>query len=343
VKKVFLERFRDQSELQATISAALKWVDVNAIISANARVFIKPNLTWKKPTRGVTVTPIFLRAIVEALLPITPNITIGESEGGQASFRAEDAFEGHGLYELQERFNISVVNLSKVKHETVSTKVYGETVSVSLPSLLLNAVDVFLTVPVPKIHAMTGVSIGFKNQWGCLGDKMRVTQHPRFSSTVVAINKILRPKICICDGTYFLDYTGPMTGEAVPMNLVVAGDDVGATSLACCLIMRIDPFRIAHHRVALYDGHFPRSRSEIGFNKPPERFAERQFRLRRSLVNYIQLAAFKSAWLNRLGYDSVFADAIHEVLWFIRRNARIRSLLYGKYGTGEANRGGRAV
>jgi hypothetical protein len=58
-------------------------------------------------------------------------------------------------------------------------------------------------------------------------------------------------------------------------------------------------------------------------------------------LNYLQLCGFKSTIFNRLFYNSVFADGIHEALWFIRRNAAVRRLLYGKYGTGEAKRGGR--
>ncbi len=306
-------------------------------------MFIKPNLTWKRPIPGVTVTPAFLRALVEALLPATRNITIGEAEGGQACFQAEEAFESHGLYDLQREYGIRVVNLSKCPHETARARVGGDLVAIDLPSLLLREIDVFITVPVPKVHAMTRVSLAFKNQWGCLGDKMRVTQHPRFAPVILAINKLLRPRLCFCDGTYFLDHTGPMTGEPIPMNLLVAADDIGAASLACCEVMRIDPMGVPHYRLARAEGMFPRYRREIEFNRPPEQFAGRRFRLRRSAVNYVQLAAFKIAALNRASYDSAWADPIHEALWWLRRNRLVRRFLYGRYGPCEANRGGRIV
>ena len=45
--------------------------------------------------------------------------------------------------------------------------------------------------------------------------------------------------------------------------------------------------------------------------------------------------------LNRFFYDSAFAAAAHDILWLIRRNSQVKRLLYGKYGAGEANRGGR--
>jgi uncharacterized protein (DUF362 family) len=341
--KVFIERYDAPEELAAAIARSLEWVHARKIIAPDARVFIKPNLTWRVPTPGVTVTPAFLRALVENLLTLTPNITIGESEGGQACFQAEEAFESHGLYDLKKEYGIQVVNLSKDKQETATTTVDGNPVSIQLPSLLLHDVDVFITLPVPKIHAMTGVSLGFKNQWGCLGDKMRVTQHPRFDTAIVAINKLLKPQLCIFDGTFFLDHTGPMMGKPVPMNLVIAGDDIGAASLACCEIMLLDAMRIAHHKVARKEGMFPQSVDEIEFNRPPREFARQPFTLKRAPLNYIHLAAFKNVSLNRLFYNSMFADGLHEVLWSIRRISLVKRFLYGKYGTGEANRGGRPV
>lgn len=341
--RVFAERFSSAADLSATIAAALQFVNAREIIKPHARVFIKPNLTWRTPTPGVTVTPSFIRALVENLLPLTDEITIGESEGGQSCFLAEDAFKTHGLFDLQRDYGVRVVNLSKGEHEIATTTVKGREERIELPSMLLHDVDVFITLPVPKVHAMTGVSLGFKNQWGCLGDNMRVTQHPRFDRAVIAINKVLAPKLCIFDGTYFLDHTGPLMGQPVPMNMIIAGDDAGAASLVACEIMKVSPFSIGHHRVARAERMFPDSLEDVATNGDPRRFAERQFKLRRAFINYIHLAAFHTRPLNRLFYDSVFADGLHEALWFIRRQPVVKRLLYGKYGTGEANRGGRAV
>jgi uncharacterized protein (DUF362 family) len=341
--RVFVERFQDANHLKRVIADALDWTRARQLIRPDTRVFIKPNLTWRFPMPGVTVTPAFLRALVENLREMTPHILIGESEGGQACFQAEDAFQNHGLYALEREFAIRVVNLSHYPHETAVTEVRGKAVSASLPSLLLHDVDVFITLPVPKIHAMTGVSLGFKNQWGCLGDKMRVNQHPRFDTVIVAINKLLKPRLCIFDGTYFLDGTGPMIGDPVPMNLVIAGTDIGAASLACCEIMKIDPFSIAHHRVARQEHMVPLSLEQISLNRPLDQYRTRQFRLKRAYINYIHLAAFRNGLLNRMFYDSRFANGFHEFLWRIRRIPVVRRALYGRFGPGEANRGGRAV
>jgi uncharacterized protein (DUF362 family) len=342
LSRIFIDRF-DSGSLRKKLAEALEWTDAKRIIRPATRVFIKPNLTWRIPTPGVTVTPAFIRAVVEVLRPLTSHIVIGESEGGQACFRAEDAFEAHGVYDLARDHGIKVVNLSKCPHESASVTIGGRRIVVDLASILLHEVDVFITLPVPKIHALTGVSLGFKNQWGCLGDKMRVTQHPRFASTVLGINRILNPRLCIFDGTYFLDRTGPMMGQPVQMNLLVMGDDVGAATRACCEIMRIDPSTITHLRLAQKEGMFPASLDGVVLNRPPGEFADRQFRLRRAPINYVHLAAFRTRALNRLFYDSAFADGLHEALWAIRRLSVVKRFLYGKYGPGDANRGGRPV
>lgn len=338
MSRVFIDRF-DPGSLPSAVASALEWTHASRIIQPDARVFVKPNLTWREPTPGVTVTPLFLRRLVEGLLPLTQNITIGESEGGQACFQAEEAFENHGLFALSRDYGVKVVNLSRDRQEVVSTKVAGRPITVSLPRVLLHETDVFITVPVPKMHALTVASLGFKNQWGCLGDKMRVTQHPHFDGAIIAINRAVRTQLCIFDGTYFLDHTGPLMGQAVPMNLIVAGD-VGAASMACCAIMQIDPLSVPHHRVARAEGLFPKALSDLEFNRDPRQFADRQFSLKRSSINYIHLAAFKHTWINRLFYDSPTAGILHEFLWWIRKNPLVSRILYGKYGPGEARRGG---
>jgi hypothetical protein len=95
--------------------------------------------------------------------------------------------------------------------------------------------------------------------------------------------------------------------------------------------------------LALREGMFPASIESVEMNCRPRDYARRKFRLKRSAINYIHLAAFKNRILNRFFYNSLFADAVHELLWLIRRNPYVKRLLYGKYGTGEANRGGRVT
>jgi len=339
-KRVFIGQFYQSGRnISDVLQEGMEWIDAASIIKNNTRVFIKPNLTWKVPTPGVTTTPIMLRAVVEALTKITSYISIVESDGGQQCFWAEDAFLSHGLYNLAHQFNIRVINLSKEPSKIITTQVDGKNIQVRLPSVLLEEMDFFITMPVPKIHAMTRVSMAFKNQWGCLGNSMRVKDHPRFNKLIVAINKLLKPRLAICDGTYFLNKTGPMFGEAVRKNLLLVGDDIGAISLACSEIMGIDYRKVKHFQVARKEGMFPKMQN-VRFNRHPRQFLTRQFHLKRTPINYIQLAAFHNIILNKVFYDSFLADAMHKMLWFISKNLKIKKFLYGHFGPGEAKRHG---
>lgn len=332
--RVFLDRLED--DIRGNLERALGWLDWRNLVPENSRIFIKPNLTWIEPTPGVTTRPEFIEAVVSVLSERSDRIIIGESDGGYHAFPAEDAFESHGLYALRDRYGVDVVNLSKGSCRDVTVEVGGTDVTVELPDLLLDGVDVFVTLPVPKVHVMTRVTLGLKNQWGCIPSTMRLRNHFQFSEKVVAINRILSPRLTLFDGKYFLDKSGPMKGEVVEMNLLIASDSVGAGSVVCCHVMQMRPQSVHHLRFATKAGIAPSSLEEVETNRPVAEFQTHRFTLQRSLINLIALAAFRSRLLTKLLYDSMFAGPIHKVLYAIRQNRLIGRLLYGRLGPPES-------
>ncbi len=333
--KVYIERLVSPDHLQLRVQEALKWIGADKIIRNDSQVFLKPNLTWRLPMPGVTTTPEFIEAAVAVLREYTSRIIIGEADSGYHLFPAEEAFQSHGLYDLVRRYGIKVVNLSKCQAIEQTVIIGNKPVAIELPEMLLSAVDIFVTLPVPKVHAMTGVSLGFKNQWGCQPSTMRLRNHPDFNRKILAINKLLNPRIVLFDGKYFLDGSGPMIGEAVRMDLLIASDDIGAGSMTCCEIMGIDPRGISHLRLAQQEGMMVHSLNEVVLNQSLKPFKVRQFKLRRSLINYVALIAFHSHFWTRLFYDSIAAAPVHWVLYKIRKNRMIGRLLYGRIGPPE--------
>ncbi|HXF05768.1 MAG TPA: DUF362 domain-containing protein [Blastocatellia bacterium] len=313
-----IERVRD----------AFAFIGGEQIIPIGATVFLKPNLTSPGPTPGVTTRPEFIAAVVEVLRERTNRIIIGESDGGYHSFRAEEAFAGHGLYELARRFDVRLVNLSREPTVIAETIVRGKCVNVELPALLVGGVDVFISLPVPKVHAMTGVSLALKNQWGCLPSPMRLRYHPQFTEMIVAIHKILRPQAAFYDGMYFLDRSGPLVGMPVSMNLLVAANDLGAGDLVCSRIMNIDLRSLWAYRVAWKDGVFPESFEDLHLNQGIDRFRHHRFRLERTIHQWITLAAFRTRLGTRLIYDSMLAEPLHRLYYRLRRIPVVRRVLF---------------
>lgn len=330
-KRVWLASVDEHADVKQEVEAGLRWIGWEELVERDARVFIKPNLTFPSHLPGVTTSPRVIEAVIAALKARTSNITVGESNGGYHSFEAEEAFEKHGIYEIADRYGVQVVNLSRDKHEVVKMKIGSKDVEVTLPSLLLHDIDVFVTLPVPKIHAMTGVSLGFKNQWGCNPSTMRLREHSKFNEKIIAINKILNPKIVVYDGTYFLDKNGPMKGEPIRMDILMIANDIGAGDFVGCQLMSIDPFSIEHLSAAYKAEMLPHSLSQVAINADIQSFAKREFRLERSLLNWIALPAFHSSLLTTIMYDSEIGKLLHNIFYIIRRNSTIRRLLYGPF------------
>jgi uncharacterized protein (DUF362 family) len=318
--RVFVDRFdpADPAAPPAVVREALEFVGAPRFLSNTTRVFLKPNFTWPTYKPGVTTSPRMIESAVAYLRQWTPHITIVESDGGAQAFSAEASFAGHGIPEICRKYGIRSLGLTQAPRELAETTVAGKRVRVELSSEMLHESDLFITMPAPKVHLMTGVSLAFKNQWGCLPDVKRLRNHPELPYKVLAINKLLRTRIVLFDGTYFLDRTGPLDGEPIPMNLVIASDDPGAGSLACCRIMGIDPRSVPHKKLAIEIGMMPTDPSTLVLNKPLDDFVTHRFTLQRSKFSYLTLAAFHSSLLTWLVYDSLWAKPIHEVLYFFR-------------------------
>ena len=333
MSKVYIERFSAQVLSADDVVKALEFLEWQRLVPKNARVFIKPNLTWPDPLPGVTTTPEAIEAVVAVLKEQTSNISIGESDGGYHSYQAEEAFQGHNLYQIGKRYGARIVNLSKDKSETITMTIAGRLMTFTLPHILLHETDVFITMPVPKTHVMTGVSLAFKNQWGCLPSPMRLREHHEFDRKILAINRALKTKLSILDGTYFLDGAGPMTGDTIRMNLLIASDDPGAASAVACSVMGIDPDTIRHFRLARKEGMFPASLDEVDMNQPLDSFQQQQFRMKRAALDWISLIGFRSKLFTNVFWESPLAGPLHKILFAVRRNPLAERFLYGRAGT----------
>jgi uncharacterized protein (DUF362 family) len=314
--RVWISRIGDA--LEREIEHALEWLGWRAVIDSDTRVAIKPNLTYPIHKPGVTTSPAMLEALIRVLGARTRHITIVESDGGCGAWTAEEAFRGHDIFEMCRRHGTRAINFTNYPREQVETEIAGRRVRVELSRFLTRESDVFITVPVPKLHAMTGVSLGFKNQWGCLPDVKRLREHAEFARKVLAINKILKPRLAIFDGTWFLDRSGPLEGDPIRSDLLIASNDVGAGSLGCCALMGIDPRRIAHLRLAMAEGMMPSTIADIVTNAPLPQFEGPRLELQRTMLQWLTLGVFHSRLATIAFYDSPLAKPIHELLYSLR-------------------------
>ncbi|MGE3540334.1 MAG: DUF362 domain-containing protein [Candidatus Tectimicrobiota bacterium] len=304
-----------QGDVRTTIREALEQCGILTGLSSTTRVALKPNLTYPYYKPGVTTSPEVMRATVHILREYTSHLAIVETDGGYGAWAAKEAFQGHGLYQLREEYGVEIVNLCDEPREWLHFQARGRRRQLPLPTRLLHDTDLFITMPVPKIHCMTGLSLSYKNQWGCVPDIMRLRSHHMFSEAIVAINRRLKPMV-LADGTFFLNRTGPMEGDPVRMNLIIAATDVGAFDLYVSELMGFSWGRVQHLRRAVRDGEMPSSLDQIAWNIHPAQARTQSFHLERTPRNWLALAGFHSRFITWFGYESWFGRVVlHAILY----------------------------
>jgi uncharacterized protein (DUF362 family) len=230
----------------------------------------------------------------------------------------DEVYERTGINVFARRHDVQVVNLSKVERRTVSMTLRGRQWSIGLPRLLTDEIDLLVTIPVPKIHVNTGVSLTFKNQWGCIpepNDRLRL--HPDFGPAVLAVNRAVKAGFAIIDGTYGLNRSGPLRGNAVNLDWMCVTNGIGSGARIACELMQIPLRSIGHLALAEDAGLVPKL-SDIDINADLSAFAGPKFYLKREWTDFPGLVAFRNRAVANLAYFSFASSFLHRLLYLFR-------------------------
>jgi uncharacterized protein (DUF362 family) len=315
--KVFLQSLEQGYE--APIREGLAFTGVSGTLKSSDRVAIKPNLTFPVFRKGVMTNPEAIEALIRVLKDHTAHITICESDsGGYNPFSMDNVFESTGLTEIAKRYGVRVVNLTDLASRAIPVRASWRSLSVPLPACLLDETDLFISMPVPKVHANTQVSLALKNQWGIIQKpSLRLKLHPYFKDVIHAVNKALPRSIAVMDGRYGLTRNGPMRGDVVDLNWLMVADSLFWCDFAALQLMGISVASVAYLREI-----FQRERmdpADLIVNEGYERCPRTQFYLQRDWTDYPGLCTFHSRVLAYLGYESMLAAPLHRLLYLMRK------------------------
>lgn len=310
MNKVFLQKIDDE-KLQYQLQEGLEFINWHNIVFPDSTVFIKPNLTWPIPIPGVTTRPEFVDALVSVLKTRTRHVIVGESNGG--TFAAEEAFDKHSLPEICQRHGAQLVNLSNKPSTMISDTVAGRQIEIEASKFLLDDVDVFLTLPVLKTHVVTRVTLGMKNQWGCIPSNMRLLYHHILDWGLVALNRAYKPKIAILDGTYAMDRRGPLEGDSIPAGWLAVANNVVAHDAVGCHLLGVDPRIVRHIHFAETEGLGTADLKTINMNQPlpdPVIYSV----IEPNMMDQIAIFLYKRKYLSKLVFDSPFTTLLYKVI-----------------------------
>jgi uncharacterized protein (DUF362 family) len=244
-------------------------------------------------------------------------VIVGESDGGNNSFKADEAFAGHNMYQICKEIGVEVVNLSTLPSAVIESRILGKMIKVQLPKLLLEEIDCFISVPVLKVHVMTTVSLSLKNSWGCVPDTMRGMHHQNLSNKLALIASLIKPRIIVMDGTYALNRHGPMYGERVRTNLVLTADNTVAADALGARLMGFPPLGIRHIAVAEKARLGSTRLEDVEISQDWQQY-QRQFRIERTLIDRVSALPFNSDVLAKLIFQSQFTPLIYKVVRVLR-------------------------
>lgn len=301
------------------IRQGLERIGLSERMPTTPKIFLKPNLTFPVYRPGVMTSPEAVEAAIIALADYGAKVWVGDSDsGGYNPFSMHEVYNKTGIADFASRLGVRVVNLSSLERRSISFSCRGKPFQLELPRLLTDEIDALITLPVPKIHMNTGVSLTFKNQWGCIpepDDRLRL--HPYFKEAVLAVNNAVKARFAIIDGRFGLNVSGPLRGEAVELNWLCVADDLGAGARIACSLMGLKPEQISHLRHAQSVGMLP-ALHEIDLNVPLSDFKGPKFYLQRRWTDYPGVLAFKNPKLAHLAYFSRWSHLLHRLLYLFR-------------------------
>jgi uncharacterized protein (DUF362 family) len=301
------------TDLDSDLQKSLDFVNWKSQVKAGSTVFIKPNFTYPFYKEGITTSPALIKSLLEILKDRAGRVIVGESNGGNHSFTADQAFKGHNMHQICNEAGAELVNLSNIPSVWVSDKIQGKTVKVQLPKMLLEEVDCFISVPVLKVHVMTGVTLSIKNLWGCYPDTMRCLHHKHLGHKLALITKALNPKLAIIDGTYSLDGHGPMFGTPKRTDLLLASNNPVILDSLGAYVMGISLGEAEHIMIAEETGLGSTDLRDAIIEGISCEELKMNFEINKTIIDRLSVLLFNSEILAKAVMDSPVSPLIYAI------------------------------
>ncbi len=302
------------------LHSGLEYVGVLRNIRRGDRVAIKPNLTYPTFRKGVMTNPEAIEAAIALLTDFGAKVTVCEADsGGYNPFSMDEVFSVTGIAACAKRHGAEIVNLSKQECCDIAVKSGSRTLKVPLPRRLVKETDWLISMPVPKIHMNTVVSLSIKNLWGIIPDPtVRLRLHPYLADVVHAVARAMPKPIAVMDGLYGLTRSGPLNGDALELGWLLVADNLYTCDYVAGELMGVPWAQVPHLR-RIFEAVGVDWVRKSGANIDIANFRVGEFYLERAWTDYPGLFTFNSRLLAYIGYESFLAHPLHWLLYRFRK------------------------
>ena len=205
-------------------------------ISHAKTIVIKPNLTagiLYKSRSGVVTRSQLLELIISTIKSCNNKCTIHIVESDNAFAK----FEYQEYDKLMKKYDrVQLLDLARDKQRRIKIEKGYFFETIDLSEKLLNS-DFFISVAIMKTHPLTTISGALKNQLGCLSEPEKRKYHPFLPKVLCDINKVIKPDLCVMDGSPGLEGHGPIHGKPKDIGLILFGNNPVATDSVSAYLM----------------------------------------------------------------------------------------------------------
>lgn len=303
--------FRTSDGLEPALKKAMDAAEWDKHVSG--KVFVKPNICAPEYIPGAVTNPQTLFHLVSLLRDKVAEVVVGESDG--YNYSCDDALRETGMRKLVIRAGGTTINLSKdepLEVQSPNTLFLKKTL---LPKTLVEA-DSIVSVPVMKTHEFTLYGGAIKNLFGCIPSDRRIFLHPYLDFVLHDLMTLLTPKFALMDATVAMEGNGPNRGIPIPMELLLASNDLLAIDKAATEIMGINWTDVGH--LDLVNKHSQPRRMHI-IGEKIEALRRPFVRPYQDLAVKAQRRVYKSYFLTRLCFGTPLLNTLQTGMKIYRR------------------------
>lgn len=244
----------DPRHVAPAVTRVLELSGCTSRLTPKLKVVVKPNLITDNPdyiARGANTSIAVLESLLGMLADAQCIVTIGESEVGTSvqGRRLAQTVRYMDLNNLCKRYGATFANFTEDRK--VCVPVNGLHFKNFDLSFRQAEAELVITIPKVKTHKYTGMTCSLKNMYGMIPEARRVIYHRWLSKAIVDINTVFQGRlITLVDGITAMEGNGPVYGEPVEMNMLLASQDLVAADTICAQLIGLDPKSIEHLQVA---------------------------------------------------------------------------------------------
>ena len=213
------------TEAQVNTYNAIKALGgIKKFVREGARVVIKPNIAWNRtPQQAGNTNPEVVAALAKMCLEAkAKHVSVWD----HTCHNPKDTYERSGIQKAALEAGAKVHYVNSQDFMQIDIKRGKLLTNVEVYREILEC-DVFINVPVAKVHGLSTLTLGMKNLMGTIKD--RPVMHDRIHEKLPELYSAIRPHLTVLDATRILIEHGPQGGnlkDVKMVNKIIAGTDL---------------------------------------------------------------------------------------------------------------------